>query len=284
MNMRRSVVYLTLIAFSLSACNLPVFQATPVPSATPAQVATSAPVATPTDESAGPPEAIYIFSPGPSSMLVSPVTITGQANPTFEQNLVVAIYDESGTQLALEPTTIQADVGQRGSFSIELEFSVSSQQAGRIAVYSTSAMDGGLVHLNSVDVVLMPSGEAQITTPSQQAESIQIELPANGAQVSGGVITLTGYSDYYFESTLGMVLCGPGGSGEPHELCGSDDNILASGPVMIQSPDIGQPGPFQVKISYSVSEATPARLVLFATSPRDGGFIHVVSVNIQLNP
>lgn len=217
-------------------------------------------------------------------MVTSPLTISGQADPTFEQNLVVAIYDESGTELALEPTTIQSDIGQRGPFSIELEFSVSSQQAGRISVFSTSAMDGGLVHLNSVDVVLMPSGAAQITTPSEQAESIRIDTPATGAQVSGGVINLSGYSDYYFESTLGMVLCGPGGSGSPHDLCGSDDNILATGTVMIQSPDVGQPGPFQAEISYSVSETTPARLVLFATSPRDGGFIHIVSINLQLSP
>jgi hypothetical protein len=284
MKIRRSAVYLTLVAFLLSACNLPVFQTTPVPSFTPAVVATSEAAPTATAESEGPSEAIYIFSPGPSSMVVSPITISGQADPTFEQNLVIAIYDESGAELALEPTIIQADVGQRGPYSIELEFSVGNQQAGRISVFSISAMDGGLVHLSSVDVVLMPSGEAQLTTPSEQTESIRINAPETGAEVSGGVINLSGYSDYYFESNLGMVLCGPGGSGSPHELCGSDDNILASGPVMIQSPDIGQPGPFEAEITYTVSEAIPARLVLFAASPRDGGFIHVTSINIQLNP
>lgn len=247
-------------------------------------VATSEPLPSETAANEGPAEAIYISSPGSSSMVVSPLEVAGQADPTFEQNLVIAIYAEDGTQLALAPATIQADLGYRGPYSLELEFSVESQQAGRITVYSTSARDGGIIHLNSVDVVLLPSGSSQISTNTEELESILIESPANGDRVSGGVIQLSGFSDYYFESNLGMVLCGPGGSGAPDELCGTEDNALARGAVTIQAPDVGQPGPFSAEINYSVMEPTPARLLLYATSPRDGGLIHVSSVNLELAP
>lgn len=218
-------------------------------------------------------------------MLTSPITITGQADPTFEQNLVVAIYGEDGAQLALTPTTIMADVGQRGPFEASLEFSVSAQQAGRISVYDISAMDGGIVHLASIEVVLMPSGSPQITSEMPGPESIDMQMPPHGAEIGGGLILIRGFSEYYFESTLGYMLCGGGlESGDPHDLCGSSNNVLASGAIMINSPDIGQPGPIDTEISYSITEATTVRLVIYATSPRDGGLIHVVSRVLHLNP
>lgn len=280
----RNIRYVILIAaFTLLACNfgslLGNATSTPV-------VPTSAPAPTATDQAPeGEQEAIFIFAPGSSSMLTSPITITGEADPTFEQNLVVAIYGEDGTQLAISPTTIQADVGQRGPFTVDLSFSVATQQAGRISVFDLSAMDGGIVHLSSVDVMLMPSGTPQITSQVLGLESIALLVPQQSAQISGGIIPIKGFSDYYFESNLGYVLCGGGlESGPPDDLCGSADNVLAAGAIMINSPDMGQPGPIDAQITYSVSEPTTVRLVIYATSPRDGGLIHVTSRVLQLNP
>jgi hypothetical protein len=80
------------------------------------------------------------------------------------------------------------------------------------------------------------------------------------------------------------MLCGAGGSGTPNDLCGTEDNILASGNAFINSPDVGQPGPFAGELTYSVSEPTSARIVVFAASARDGGLLHVNSIPILLLP
>lgn len=229
-------------------------------------------------------EAILLSLPGPGSKVTSPVTVQGQSRPTFEQNLVVAVYGEDGGLLTLQPTTIQAPFPEPGPFSIDIPFSVAVEQPGRLSVYETSAMDGGIVHLSSVEVTLRPSGSAEIVPAEFHFESIAIGSPTATAEVSGGTITVSGYSDYYFESNLGLLLCGPGGSGAPNDLCGTEDNVLASGNALIDAPDVGQPGPFSGELNYSVSGPTPARIVVFAASPRDGGLLHVSSIPITLLP
>lgn len=295
MLLKRLIPLGLLLAFIGIACNLSaVFspsanEPSPIPTDTAEQAiipqASDTPspaVPTPTTEPEL--EAIFISRPNSGSQVTSPVTVQGEADSTFEQNLVITITGEDGAQLALSPTTIQSPLGTRGAFSLEMAFAVASVQPGRISVYSTSALDGGIVHLATVDVTLLPNGSAQIGQAPPALESIAILSPAPVAEISGGSIQVSGFSEYYFESSLGMVLCGMGGTGAPNELCGTEDNILASIPVTIQSPDIGLPGPFNAQLAYSVSTTTPARLVLYAASPRDGGLLHVNSIPLQLQP
>jgi hypothetical protein len=101
-------------------------------------------------------ESIVITSPAPNASIGKSVTISGVSDPTFEQTLVVEVRDANNHQLGRAAAHINADVGQRGSFSIDVPFQVSTAQPGRIVVYSLSARDGLTVHLNSVEVNLQP--------------------------------------------------------------------------------------------------------------------------------
>ena len=111
---------------------------------------TALPDVTPTADPAR--ETILILMPGLSSAVTSPVRVSGEAESTFEQNLVIQVADENGAVLTTTPTTIQSEMGTRGAFSAEVEFSVAADQPGRISVFSASPRDGGLVHLASVEV------------------------------------------------------------------------------------------------------------------------------------
>lgn len=280
--------YLSLLALALAACSpQPAATATLIslPAATTAVIEATEPAA-PT-EAAGSSmlEAILIGSPGDGSAITSPVTVSGQSRPTFEQNLVIAIYDEAGQQLALQPTTIAADAGSPGAYSAELAFSVDREQAGRVVVMEHSAMDGGLVHLTSTEVTLLPSGAASLVAQPIATENIAILSPAANVEISGGSLTVTGFSQYYFESQLGLALCGGGdGSGAPDPVCGESSNRVALSVAMIDSPDIGQPGPFSGTLTWTVAEATPGRIVVYADSPRDGGITHLNSIPVLILP
>ncbi|MCW5873958.1 MAG: hypothetical protein KIS88_04865 [Anaerolineales bacterium] len=283
-------VLCALTSLALAACNLP---ATPVqPTATSITLPPATQTAAPTPPAAEPTpsgevalEAILIGSPGFGSTLTSPVTVSGQSRPTFEQTLVIAIYDEAGNQIALTPTTIAADMGNPGPFSAELSFTVPYEQPGRVAVMEHSAMDGGLVHLTSVEVTLLPSGSAVVLPQPVAGENIDIQFPLPNSTISGGSLSVSGYSQYYFEANLGLMLCGAGdGSGEPHAICGESSNVLAASYATIASPDIGQPGPFSGALTWSVSAATPGRIVLYAESMRDGGLLHLNSIPVLIQP
>jgi hypothetical protein len=292
--MRKLTIFAVSLLIQISACASPsaTQPATFTPSVplpedptyTPYVITATAPAVTMTPMEGGALEAILMGSPGPGSRVASPVTVQGQSRPTFEQNLVVAVYGENGEQLALQPTTIQAPFPEAGEFSTGIAFLVAAEQPGRISVYETSAMDGGILHLSSVEVTLLPSGAAQIDPAPFHFESILISVPQATAQVGGGIVTVSGFSDYYFEANLGLVLCGGGGSSAPNELCGTEDNILTAGNAFIDSADLGQPGPFSGELSYTITEPTPARIVVYAASPRDGGLLHLASIPITLLP
>ncbi|MFQ5945730.1 MAG: Gmad2 immunoglobulin-like domain-containing protein [Anaerolineae bacterium] len=137
---------------------------------TPSPTPTASPVPGAAD---GPPEAILLLEPGPASRVTSPVRVAGIADPTFEQNLVVQILLPDGSEVALSPTTIQAELGQRGHFEVEIPFSIADTQNAFIQAYDQSARDGGTIHLATVGVILIPSGPDEIVPVEEHAEVIR---------------------------------------------------------------------------------------------------------------
>jgi len=229
-------------------------------------------------------EAVLILTPGNNSSVASPVRVSGDADPTFEQNLVIEITDASGAVIAKQSTTIQGIGAVRGPFDAQVPFNVSTAGPGRISVYSTSPRDGGLVHLASEEVMLSTEAVAKPVAGQTHTETHVILEPAPQASISGGHLHVSGFSDYVFESQLALVLCGEGGSGAPDPVCGTADNVLATGTAMLNAPDVGQPGPFAGDLTYQVSTTVHARLAVYSRSARDGGIVHLSSVPVQLAP
>ena len=248
---------------------------TPLPAITPSPIPTAA---------TGLQEAIRILSPATGSSVTSPVIISGVADGTFEQTLVVRITDESGSVLTTVPTVIAAELGQRGPFEAEVPFSVPHDQPGRLSVFAASARDGGLTHLASAEVTLLASGTAHILAAEPRGEVHVIESPAFLSSIQSGAVHITGFSEYVFENNLLVVLCGEGGSGEPDPLCGTKDNILAAGFTTVRSPDIGQPGPFKADLTFTLTRAMAGRIAVYSASPRDGGILHLTSQEVRLEP
>ncbi|MDH3942884.1 MAG: Gmad2 immunoglobulin-like domain-containing protein [Anaerolineae bacterium] len=252
---------------------------------------TSTPVPTPTSTPARsvlpiavPDELIHIRQPAVGSRLITPIEVDGLSGPTFEQTLIVFLTSSDGSQLALEPASIQSDIGEAGPFSLSLPFTVNAETTARLTVYDISARDGGLVHLNSLIITLLPSGSSLIVAAAMQKEAIHIAQPLHMEEIAGGEIHISGYAQYFFEATLNIAVCGSGGSGSAHLICGTQDNLLVEGIAMIASPDVGMPGPFGADIEYTVTETTRARLVVYAISPMDGAVEHLASQEIVLNP
>jgi hypothetical protein len=230
------------------------------------------PVATVEPTPERPDEAILILFPGSSSIVTSPVTVSGLADPTFEQTLVVRILLTDNTVLALTPTTIQADMGERGRFSVDVPFEVESTTQGFIQVFAQSARDGGITHLSTVGVALAPSGPETIVPGQYHPEQIWIQEPVLGQTVSGGIVRVQGYALASFEQTLVIDVYDEAG------------NLVGSKPTMTHAPDYGLPGPFDDTVSYSVNSVGPGRIVVRDPSVAFVGDYHIASVEITLAP
>jgi hypothetical protein len=219
-----------------------------------------------------PDEAILILFPGPGSIVTSPVTVSGIADPTFEQTLVVRILLTDNTELALEPTIIQADLGERGRFSVDVAFEVESTVQGFIQVFEESARDGGITHLSTMGVALAPSGPETIVPGQFLPEQIWIQSPSLGQTVSGGVVRVQGFALASFEQTLVI------------DVYDASGNLVGSKPTMTHAPDLGLPGPFDDTVSYSVGNTGPGRIVVRDPSVAFVGDYHIASVEITLEP
>lgn len=220
----------------------------------------------------GPDEAILILVPGPGSRVTSPVRVSGIADPTFEQNLVVRVLLPDGTEVALAPTMIQADVGERGEFELELPVPLGEEENIFIQVYSTSARDGGITHLALTGVTFTPTGPEDIVMQSPYRERIVIITPGTGDMISGGIVHVEGFALASFEQTLVV------------EVLDADGNSVGTEPVIVQAPDLGVPGPFSADVAYTISASGPGRIVVMDPSPAFGGPVHLSSVEVTLEP
>ena len=165
MKLFRATTWLALLSF-LAACSTPSLEPPPpAPTSTPVPPPSVASVTSPPEAPSptaphgpeGSEEAILILEPGPGSRLTSPARVAGIADPTFEQTLVVRIVLDEGAELAVQPVTIAADISQRGTFEGDISFTVSEERNALIQVYDLSTRDGGIIHLASVGVILIPT-------------------------------------------------------------------------------------------------------------------------------
>jgi hypothetical protein len=213
-----------------------------------------------------------ILSPGPGSVVTSPVTVSGVADPAFEQTIVVRILTADGGELALVPTTIQADIGMRGPFSVDVPFAVASDINGFIQVFVQSARDGGTTHLETVSVLLSAAGPANVNPAPAYPEQIFIQAPAPGEMISGGTVHVSGFALASFEQTLVI------------EVYDSWGSLVGSKPIMTTAPDLGLPGPFGDTVTYVVASSGPGRIVVRDPSVAYVGDYHISSVEVNLAP
>jgi hypothetical protein len=215
-------------------------------------------------------EAIMILEPAPGSKVASPVRVSGFANPTFEQNLLMRIVLEDGTVLPQTFTSIQADPGERGVFEFEYPFDL--EGTALIQVYEVSTRDGGIIHLSSVEVTLAPDGPADIGIREPYSESLAIGNPAPSDEISGGELIVSGIG---MRSYMPFLLV---------DLLDENGNEIYSTDIEFVMYEIGEHGTFWVKLAYSIDQPQVGRVVVRDPSWIMGKDFHLTSVDIMLEP
>jgi hypothetical protein len=253
--------------------------ATPLPSPSPIDtpdVITATPlpaVDTPTPDIPGEQEEeIMILQPASGSRVTSPVTISGIADPTHDQTLIIRIIDEEGQEITSVRTPIQAASGNRGPFSEEVAFSITGDRQAFIQVLTESPRDGGRTHLSSVGLRLSETGPEEIRIATPYPERIAIFQPRTGETLSGGGAFVEGFALASFEQTLIVA------------ILDEEGEVLNMEPVTVRAPDLGYHGPFSIMMTYSVPASQPGRIVVIDPSPAHGDDTHLSSVEVILEP
>ncbi|HET7035983.1 MAG TPA: Gmad2 immunoglobulin-like domain-containing protein, partial [Thermomicrobiaceae bacterium] len=99
--------------------------------------------------------AILIEGPLLGATVASPAHVFGSAN-VFEAQFVVQLQDAQGTVLKEMQAHATSGTGQRGTFDLQVPFSVSASQPGKIVAFELSAKDGSKINEVTVPVTLAP--------------------------------------------------------------------------------------------------------------------------------
>jgi hypothetical protein len=129
---------------------------TPTPRETPAETPTGEPEVCQPNPDPATPEFQVIDQPSAGDTVTSPVTISGQVL-AFEGTYQIGIFDADGDPIVETFGTAEAvEIGELGSFSIDVAFDVDEPTPACIWVYEQSARDGSPINVGQIPVTLSP--------------------------------------------------------------------------------------------------------------------------------
>ena len=237
---------------------------TPRPTRTPRPQATFTATTIPGHD----PAAIEIFAPGPMSKVVSPITLRMNIVAGDSEKVQIDLYGEDGRLLTRNVKTVPRS-GRGVDQMIRIPFEIrAAAEVGRITVSTTDRV-GRIQYLNSIHVLLLSSGNNEITPPGNPSEPVGVTSPEPEESVSGGVLHVKG--DVWPRNLNPVIF----------ELIGPDGRSLGLRLVSVSHID---PQLFDTTIPYRVFVPTLARLTIRQDDDRIDGLFYVYSQEVLLNP
>jgi hypothetical protein len=266
-----TVIALTAQAVRVSASGTalaltPVLTATdtPTPTRTPTPRATFTLTTIPGHD----PAAIQIFAPGPMSKVTSPITLRMHIIAGDSGKAQIALYGEDGRLLTRNVKPVPPG-GKGVDQAIKVPFEIpGAAEVGRLTV-STLDKQGRIQSLKSVRVLLLSSGDSEITPPGNPSEAVRVVNPKKAESISGGVVNVKG--DIWPFNLNPVVF----------ELVGPDGKSIVARIVNVNTID---PQLFQTTLPYKVFVPTAARLTIRQDDDRIDGLFYVYSQEVLLNP
>ena len=214
------------------------------------------------------PAAIQIFAPGPMSKVVSPITLRMNIVAGESEKVQIDLYGEDGRLLTRNLKNVPTS-GRGVPQQISIPFEIrAAAEVGRITVSTTDDM-GRIQSLNSVRVLLLSSGNNEITPPGNPSEPVGVFSPLSEEPVSGGVVNVRGD---VWPFNLNPVI---------FELLGPEGRSMG---LRIVNVDHLDPQLFDTTIPYRVTEPTLARLTIRQDDDRIEGLFYLYSQEVLLNP
>jgi hypothetical protein len=240
----------------------------PTNTARPTLSPTPRPTSTQTTIPGHEPAAIQIFAPGPMSKVISPITLRMHIIAGDSGKAQIDLYGEDGRLLARNLKSVPPG-GKGVDQQIKIPFEIrGAAEVGRITV-STLDKTGRIQSLNSVRVLLLSSGNNEITPAGNPSEPVGVFNPPAEESVSGGVLNVRG--DVWPFNLNPVIL----------ELVGPENKPLG---LRIVTVDHLNPQLFDTTIPYRVFVPTLARLTIRQDDDRIDGLFYVYSQEVLLNP
>lgn len=241
----------------------------------PPLIAPTSPLATPTATLAPPfPAApVQIFRLGELSKVHSPLPVSLSLTSRVGKVVRVELYGEDGRLLARHLRTYQNIPWEVARIGVDLEFGISAAaEAGRLLV-SVEDVFGRLIDVNSVNLILISTGQSEFNPPTALWQRLIIEEPVSQALIQGGKLIISGRAL-------------PNNPDQPLRvmLVGEDGQILGQRLAGFEPEKPGDYGKYIAEVPYTVTDLTPALLVIFEEGEPLTDIAHLSSIPVVLAP
>jgi hypothetical protein len=231
------------------------------------------PSLTPTPTQEFPYAEIEIRNLGPLSKVRSPIFVFTYLKPGAGGKVRAELLGEDERILYRNVRVVNfVPVGAWATLTFDIDYEISAAaEAGRL-VFSVDDEYGRTVALNSVPLILLSIGEADIVPPRDVLAPIILRQPRKKAVIQGGSVYVTGWARPNGDQPL-LV-----------RLLNSKGGEVGSRQATIGPPGEGGYGEFAVEVPYTVSQATTVLLSATIGGRAIDDVIHLVSREVILSP
>lgn len=249
---------------------LPTQSGTELPATLEPETPTSGPTPTPTPEF--PIAGVQIFKPGELSKVVSPIEISAYLRPGDRGRVTLELFGEDGRQLVRQIKTFNTTPGARVNLNAELEFGIqAAAEVGRLVI-SAQDQAGRLVVLNSVNLILLSLGQADISPSDALLDDIIIQQPVVNTLIQGGTLVVSGLANPDTDRPLHV------------EILNDKNQVVGQRLAAVDRPAEGGYGSFAVEVPYQVSGFSSVRLIVYEDGEQMSPIRHLSSVEFMVSP
>lgn len=219
------------------------------------------------------PEArIQIFRHGERSLVTSPIQVYARLTSKTGKIVRIELFGEDGRLLARQIKVYQQLPWHVSSLLFDLDYEIkAAAEAGRLVI-SVEDVYGRLMDLNSVNLILLSNGVTELNPATALYERVVVQEPDPNTLIQGGIMIVNGLAQPSSDQPLRIA------------LIGEDGRTLGSRLAGIQTNHPGGYGEFLAEVPYSVSELTPALLVVYEESESSQQKIYLTSIEVNLSP
>lgn len=225
----------------------------------------------PTSESPIPAADIAIFNPGPLSKVVSPISLVAYVVPGADDRARLELWGEDG-RLMYRKIFNFTTPNPQGRLVTKFGFEIPGvAETGHLSI-QTQDEYGRVMALASIDLILLSSGESDISMASDTLATIVIQSPGDKELIQGEKILVEGLARTASEQPLFV------------ELVAADGRVLGSRLAGVIPTEKGEHHSFATEIPFQITAPTWVRVIVSERGGRLPGAVNISTVEVLLSP
>lgn len=220
-----------------------------------------------------PPALIQFRSPGPFSKVISPFTLYAYLKPGKGGQVEITLYGEDWRVLVRQIKPLPY-INRQGFATLyeSMPFEIpGTAEASWLSLAVTDEF-GRKTSINSVPLILLSLGQADIIPPADILSPIVIQQPSPLTLIQGKKVIASGLARSGGDTYLMM------------QLIKQDGNIVGNRVTDVKPAKDGGLGTFIAEVPYDVQEVTPVLLVVWQGKGSLSNIIYLSSVEVLLSP